>query len=241
MEKIRILGISTTVMSPQFPRPSTSETLLEHGLEYAKTKHSAETKLIRVRDLKIRHCEGYYSRALKGCTWPCNITKQDPTDEMKVIYDGVVDWADAVIVATPLRWGNASSLYYEMVQRMNCVQNQIPSEGHYLIQNKVAAFIITGGQDGVQHVAGEMLMFWSELGFVFGRFPFVGWSRGWYAEDTEHNYKSLKEWTPRYQNATPFSDTESLVANAVDMAMLLKNRNLGQEHRNFEASDVAAP
>jgi len=103
-------------MSRQFPRPSTSETLLEHGLEYAKTKHSAETKLIRVRDLTIRHCEGYYSRALKGCTWPCNITKQDPTDEMKVIYDGVVDWADAVIVATPLRWGNASALYYEMVQ-----------------------------------------------------------------------------------------------------------------------------
>jgi len=86
-----------------------------------------------------------------------------------------------------------------------------------------------------------MLMFWSELGFVFGRFPFVGWSRGWYAEDTEHNYKSLKEWTPRFQNATPFSDTESLVDNAVDMAMLLKNRNLGHEHRNFEATDVAAP
>ena len=25
--------------------------------------------------------------------------------------------------------------------------------------------------------------FWSEPGFVFGEFPFVGWSRGWYAED----------------------------------------------------------
>lgn len=224
MEKIRVLGISTTAMSLQFPRPSTSETLLEHGLEYAGTKHSAETKLIRARDLKIRHCEGYYSRALRGCTWPCNITRMDPSDEMKMIYDGVVDWADVVIVATPLRWGNASSLYYEMVQRMNCVQNQIPAEGRYLIQNKVAAFIITGGQDGVQHVAGEMLMFWSELGFVFGRFPFVGWSRGWYAEDTENNYRSLKEWKPRYQDATPFSDTESLVDNAVDMAMLLKTR-----------------
>ena len=107
---------------------------------------------------------------------------------------------------------------------MNCVQNQIPSEGRYLIQNKVAGFIITGGQDGVQHVAGEMLMFWSEFGFVFGRFPFVGWSRGWYAEDTEHNYKSLKEWVPRYQNATPISDTESLVDNAVDMALLVKTK-----------------
>jgi multimeric flavodoxin WrbA len=225
-EKLHVLGLSTTTMSRQFPRPSTSETLLEHGLERARTKHSAETKMVRVRELKIRHCEGYYSRALKACSWPCNITKMDSSDEMKVIYDGVVEWADIVIVATPLRWGNACSLYYEMVQRMNCIQNQIPSKDHYLIQNKVAAFIITGGQDGVQHVAGEMLMFWSELGFVFGRFPFVGWSRGWYAEDTENNYKALKEWKPRYQNATPYSDTESLVDNAVDMGTLLKTRKL---------------
>ena len=211
-------------MSKQFPRPSTSETLLEHGLEYAKTKHSAETKLIRARDLKISHCEGYYSRALRGCSWPCNITETDSSDEMKTIYEGIVDWADVVIVATPLRWGNACSLYYEIVQRMNCIQNQIPAEGRYLIQDKVAAFIITGGQDGVQHVAGEMLMFWSELGFVFGKFPFVGWSRGWYAEDTENNYNSMRDWKPRYQNATPTSDVESLVNNAVDMAMLLKTR-----------------
>ena len=28
--------------------------------------------------------------------------------------------------------------------------------------------------------------FWSQSGFVFGKFPFVGWTRGWYAEDTEN-------------------------------------------------------
>src|SRR2546426_10870023 len=33
------------------------------------------------------------------------------------------------------------------------------------IRNKVAAFIITGGQDNIQAVAGGMLTFWSELGF----------------------------------------------------------------------------
>lgn len=83
--------------------------------------------------------------------------------------------------------GNASSLYYQMVQRTNCVQNQIITHDNYLIHDKVGAFIITGGQDNVQHVAGELLSFWSQLGFVFGKFPFVGWSRGWYAEDTENN------------------------------------------------------
>ena len=46
--------------------------------------------------------------------------------------------------------------------------------------DKVAAFIITGGQDNIQHVAGELLTFWSQLGFIFGKFPFAGWTRGWY-------------------------------------------------------------
>ena len=71
---------------------------------------------------------------------------------------------------------------------MNCVQNQIITHESYLIRDKVAAFIITGGQDNVQHVAGEFMTFWSQLGFVFGKFPFVGWTRGWYAEDTENNF-----------------------------------------------------
>jgi hypothetical protein len=44
----------------------------------------------------------------------------------------------------------------------------------------------------VQHVAGELMMFWSELGFVFGKFPFVGWTRGWYADDTENNLNTMK-------------------------------------------------
>jgi hypothetical protein len=36
-----------------------------------------------------------------------------------------------------------------------------------------------------------LMSFWSQLGFVFGKFPFVGWSRGWYAEDTENNYANM--------------------------------------------------
>ncbi len=39
--------------------------------------------------------------------------------------------------------------------------------------------------------AGELMSFWSQLGFVFGKFSFVGWSRGWYAEDTENNYSAM--------------------------------------------------
>jgi hypothetical protein len=35
------------------------------------------------------------------------------------------------------------------------------------------------------------MTFWSRLGFIFGKFAFVGWSRGWYAEDTDSNPRDM--------------------------------------------------
>ena len=68
-----------------------------------------------------------------------------------------------------------------MIERMNCIQNQITIANRVLMHNKVAAFIITGGQDNVQAVAGQMLGFFSELGCHLPPFPFIAHSRGWSA------------------------------------------------------------
>ncbi len=124
--------------------------------------------------------------------FPCSISERDKEDQMIQIYEKIILWADIVLIATPIRWGSASSLYYKMIQWTNCVKNQIITHNRHLIRDKTAAFIITGGQDNVQHVAGGLMSFWSQLGFVFGKFPFVGWTRGWYAEDTENNYDIMK-------------------------------------------------
>jgi multimeric flavodoxin WrbA/nitrite reductase/ring-hydroxylating ferredoxin subunit len=188
---VRVLGLSTTAMDPLYPRYSTSDALLNIALEQAAAV-GAETKLIKLNDLRFRHCEGYYSKSAHACTWPCSITQMDKTDMLDQVYEAVVFWCDAVIVSTPIRWGNASSLYYKMVERMNCVQNQITIHDNVLIRNKAAAFIITGGQDNVQAVAGQMLMFFSELGFEIPQFPFIAHSRGWSAEDMENNIAYVK-------------------------------------------------
>ncbi len=224
---LRILGISTTNMNDKItPRKSTSESALEFALQYAKDKYSAETVMLKLRQLNIRHCEGYYSKDAKACIFPCSISEMDEKDQMIEIYDRVIIWADIVIVATPIRWGSASSLYYQMIQRMNCVQNQIITHNNYLIRDKVGAFIITGGQDNVQHVAGELLSFWSQLGFVFGKFPFTGWSRGWYAEDTENNVS---------ENAKSLAfrqDIMKTINGAIEMSRLIKKSRYDEKILN---------
>jgi nitrite reductase/ring-hydroxylating ferredoxin subunit/multimeric flavodoxin WrbA len=222
--KVRVLGISCTNMNDKVtPRKSTSEAGLEFALDFAKKRYGAETVMLKLRQLNFRHCEGYYSKNAKACIFPCSISEMDQKDEMIKIYDRVIIWADIVILATPIRWGSASSLYYQMVQRMNCVQNQMITHDKYLIRDKVGAFIITGGQDNVQHVAGELFAFWSQLGLVFGKFPFVGWSRGWYAEDTENN-------VPDSTKSSAFrQDIMRMISGAVEMSRLVKQNRYDEQ------------
>jgi multimeric flavodoxin WrbA len=190
--------------------------------------------MIKLRTLEFKDCEGYYSKNAKACIFPCSISEMDKEDQMIQIYEKIILWADVVLIATPIRWGNSSSLYYKMVQRMNCVQNQIITNNKFLIRDKVAAFIITGGQDNIQHVAGELLTFWSQLGFVFGKFPFVGWTRGWYSEDTENNYKEMMTRTNIIDNQDSickkkestsnifYQDIIKTMVSAVEMSQLVK-------------------
>jgi multimeric flavodoxin WrbA len=147
----------------------------------------------------------------------------DPADEMQQVYEALVFWADVVIVSTPIRWGSASSLFFKMAERMNCIQNQITIADRVLIRNKVASFIITGGQDNIQAVAGQMLMFFAEVGFHFPQFPFIAHSRGWSAEDMERNVEYVEHSEDLRRGA------RELVARAVGLARLLNREGAGTE------------
>jgi len=199
-------------MNKDFPRFSTSEALLNEALTHAASKHGAETRLIRLNDLKFRACEGYYSKSASACTWPCTITQMDPTDELTSVYDSLVFWADVILISTSIRWGSASSLYYKMIERMNCVQNQVTIADRVMIRNKVVSFVITGGQDNIQGVVGQMMTFFGELGFLFPQFPFIAHSRGWDAEDMENNVTQVKESKELKEGARALADRAIIMA-----------------------------
>lgn len=212
---IRVLGISTTAMTAGEPRYSTSEDLLDSALAHARDKLACETRLLRLRELSFRACEGFYSKSARACTWPCSITQMDPADQMDRVYEGLVHWADVFLVATPIRWGAASSLYFKMTERLNCIQNQETIADVRLMNDKVAGFVITGGQDNIQAVAGQMLGFFAEIGCYFPPFPYVAHSRGWSAEDMENNMRYVQGSSMLHQGA------EALAARCVELAQVL--------------------
>ncbi len=102
-----------------------------------------------------------------------------------------------------------------MIERFNCIQNQVTIANRILLRNKVAGFIITGGQDNVQQVAGHLLGFFGEIGFYFPQFPYIAHSRGWSSEDMEENVRYVQASAALREGA------EGLVARAVDHALLL--------------------
>jgi multimeric flavodoxin WrbA/nitrite reductase/ring-hydroxylating ferredoxin subunit len=230
---LRVVGISTTVMDNQYPRYSTSEALLEIALEHARTRHSVEARMVKVRELSFRACEGYYSKSAHACTWPCSISQMDQKDGMNVVYENLVFWADVVLVATPIRWGAASSLYFKMAERLNTVQNQIKLRNRVMLKDKVAGLIITGGQDNVQSVAGQMLQFFGELGMQFPGFPFIAHSRGWTAEDMERNVEVVKTSEELHAGA------RALLDRCLDLAeRLQKNATPEYERGGRKASGL---
>jgi NADPH-dependent FMN reductase len=108
-----------------------------HQALKAAAELGAETQLISLNDLEFRACEGYYSKSAHACTWPCSITQMDKNDQLDRVYEALVHWADAIIVASPIRWGAASSLYFKMAERLNCIQNAITLHIEFLFVTRL--------------------------------------------------------------------------------------------------------
>jgi hypothetical protein len=72
-----------------------------------------------------------------------------------------------------------------------------------------------GGQDNIQAVAGQMMGFFGEIGFLFPQFPYIAHSRGWTAEDMERNVAQVRASAELKEGA------ESLAARAVELSKRL--------------------
>ena len=68
-------------------------------------------------------------------------------DEWPGIFARMVA-ADIIMFATPIWWGNMSSLMQRAVERMDEVNDGLIKEGTSAMLNKVGGMVITGAEDG---------------------------------------------------------------------------------------------
>ncbi len=133
---------------------------------------------------------------------------------MQRVYDAVLG-CDILILASPIRWNNHSALVQKFVERMNCIENQYSWFGNRMIHNKVAGLIIIGHVDGIQHVAGNLMNFFSWLGFSIPDVAITSWV-GENDEDTTRDWEKI-EGNPYTQE-----DLENMVHSSLRLSCSLK-------------------
>lgn len=72
--------------------------------------------------------------------------------------------ADIIIFATPIWWGIQSSLMQRVIERLDELHNELLETGKSRLNNKVGGIVITGEEDGEQHITGNISNFLLNIG-----------------------------------------------------------------------------
>lgn len=112
--------------------------------------HKVSSEILRLADKHIPVGLGF--RESKDDDWP-NIVEK-------------IKAADIVIFATPVWWGNRSSLMQRVIERMDALDEEYSAAGRSALYNKVAGIVITGSEDGALSTMGTIMMVLTWLGFT---------------------------------------------------------------------------
>jgi len=94
-----------------------------------------------------------------------DIDTGDDFDEAAIYFDDIRK-SDIVIMATPIWWGQQSSLAQQWMERVGGLDDVYIKTGKSELYNKVFGCIITASNDGFQHAQGNMYAFASNLGMT---------------------------------------------------------------------------
>lgn len=128
---------------------SHTETLSEVVVECLR-EYNVKSEIVRLVDYDIP--AGTKSKMGKGDDWP-GILKR-------------ILASDIIVFATPIWWGNQSSLMQRVIERLDELHNELLETGKSRLNNKVGGIVITGEEDGEQHITGNISNFLMNIGVL---------------------------------------------------------------------------
>jgi multimeric flavodoxin WrbA len=183
---------------------SNTSVLCEVVADIFKEQENVDSDIIRLRDYDIQPGT---KTEIDGDDWPMIVRK------MKA--------ADIIIFATPVWWGIQSSLIQRIIERLDELNDELLETGKSDFANKVGGIVITGAEDGAEHIIGNILNFMSFNGFTIPPAPSVSWL-GDAAGKTKDDLRKKFSKGPVYSLAKTF------VRNEAFFARLLKQHPIPQ-------------
>ncbi len=91
-------------------------------------------------------------------------------DDWPTLYEQV-QAADILVIGTPIWLGDKSSVCTRVIERLCSNSGELNEHGQYTYHGKVGGVIVTGNEDGIKHVAMNVLYSLQHLGCVIPRRP----------------------------------------------------------------------
>lgn len=173
---------------------SHTSALCEVVAEILKKQENVDSEIVRLRDYDIQ---------------PGTKTEIDDDDFPKILDKMLA--ADIVIFATPIWWGIQSSLIQRIIERLDELNDELLETGKSEFANKVGGIVITGAEDGAEHIIGNILNFMSWNGFTIPPAPTVSWL-GDAEGETKDSLKKKFRRGPIYSMARTFARNEAYLA-----------------------------
>ncbi len=182
---------------------SHTETLCELVIEELRECNVA-CEIVRLVDHDIK--PGIKSNMGRGDEWPGVLKK--------------VLASEIIVFATPIWWGNQSSLMQRVIERLDELHNELLEMGKSRLANKVGGIVITGEEDGEQHITGNISNFLLTIGVTLPPQCAISY-QGDYTRATKSSLG--KRFREEYADAA-----ETMARNLAFFARLLRANNIPQ-------------
>ncbi|MGH7604360.1 MAG: flavodoxin family protein [Gemmatimonadaceae bacterium] len=194
---------------------SHTEVLCELVME-AFRRYNVQSEVVRLVEFNIK--PGVESDMGSGDEWPGILKK--------------LLAADIIIFATPIWWGNQSSLIQRVIERMDALNDELLETGKSELANKVGGMVITGAEDGAENIIGNLANFLIWNGVTLPPACSISYLGDYTGETKESLLKKFRD-----QKSTA-SMARTMTRNLVFFSRLLRENNIPQDDSGI-SQDIA--
>lgn len=185
---------------------SNTEEVAEMVIKHMQSHSEIEYEIIQLADKNIPVGLGF--RESEDDEWPDIVEK--------------IKKADIVLFATPIWWGQRSSLMQRIIERMDAFDEDNIKGGRSALLNKVAGVVITGSEDGAQQTLASIMEVLTFMNFTLPPQCAAYWV-GEVGQDPRDDRER------RLKNKAVESMAKTMARNLVFYAKLLKDHPLTEK------------
>lgn len=135
--------------------------------------------------------------------------------------------ADILVLGTPTWLGEKSSVCTRVIERLYALSGRTNDAGQYLYYGRVGGVVVTGNEDGIKHVAMNVLYSLQHLGYTIPPQADAGW-----IGEAGPGPSYLDEGSGGRENEFTQRNTTFMTWNLMHMAAMLKRSGGFPAHGN---------